>query len=120
MLFGFFSIVATIPITTYKINDQEITYQEWWVSGYGVTSTIMGLLFFITGIGIFKKKKWARIAFLFSLFIAIFLLPVRPPVDYIFAMVVWISICGCYLFLRKSVKKYFTLGRNSGENKLEV
>ncbi|MEW6740231.1 MAG: hypothetical protein ACOYU2_13440 [Nitrospirota bacterium] len=112
MLAGLLSVLALAPITTYKINDQKITYQEWWAGGHGVTMIIIGLLFSISGIGIFKKTKWARIAFLFSLSIPVFLTPVRPSIDYILALMVWIAIFGCYLFLKKSVKNYFSTAKS--------
>lgn len=106
MLAGFLSMLVLIPCTTYKIDDREITYQEWWASGYGAMTIFTGLLFLASGIGIFKKTKWARIAFLLSVFIPVFLTPVRPPIDYILALMVWVAIFGCYLFLKKSVKNY--------------
>ena len=108
MLSILFTVGSIIPMVHYQVEGQEITYQEWWASGNGIAMASTGLLFFITGIGIFRKTKWARIAFLFSIFIPVFLTPVRPPVDYILGLLAYIVIFGCYLFLKKSVKNYFT------------
>ena len=120
VLAGFLAMVSLIPTSNYKINDQEVTYLQWWASGYGILNAVVAVLFSISGIGIFKKTNWARIAFLSSIVIPIFLTPVRPPLDYMLGLFVWIAIFGCYLFLKKSVKNYFIPQQDSGKDKLEV
>lgn len=66
----FLAVFSVFNINSYQINGQGVTYKEVWSSGLGLSMTITGLVLFISGIGIFRKKKWARITFLSTVFMA--------------------------------------------------
>jgi len=103
----FFALFSVIPISSYQIDGQEATYQEWWSSGVGLAATAIGILLFISGIGIYKKKNWAKFTFLSSFLISFLSDYILPQKGMIFILTFWTLFCVWYLFIKKSVRNYF-------------
>ena len=109
----FFIIGAIIPIGSYKIYDEKVTYIQFWAQGAGIIFLITGSILLISGIGFIKKIKWTRILFLSLLPIQIFLMAILELAGKkeIFAMLIsfilLFIILGFYLFCRRTVKEYF-------------
>lgn len=61
-----FIIGPLCPIGNFTINDQPVTFIEFWNTGAGPIMLILGILLFTSGIGILKYKKWGRNLFIFS------------------------------------------------------
>lgn len=106
----FFIIFSIFPMAGFKIDGREVTYQEWWSSRAGLETTVIGIVLIITGIGIFKKKKWAKLTFLSLYFISIFLSASFPAKEVMCIMSLWFLFLGWYLFFKESVKTYFSSG----------
>ncbi len=107
-IFGLFiAVFSILPVGQYNIDGKEVTYHEWWSSGTGLNSTIMGTVLFVSGIGIFKKKNWAKYTFLSTLFISFAENPSLTQKEMIYAAMFWFIFLGWYLFIKQSVKEYF-------------
>lgn len=103
-----------IPIVEFEIKGKRLAWSEWWAAGAGPLFVIIGLLLFISAIGFYNKKSYARLTFLSVFVVALlfiwqFEVPTREGVIVIgilFLVVVW------YFFVKKSVKDYFGLNEN--------
>lgn len=115
-LFGIFFIAGSIiPIGSYKIYDEKITFVEFWTNGAGIIFFITGIVLFASGVGFIKKLKWSRVLFLSLLPIQIIVMVIlkmaqakelfQMSISFLFLLLLF----GLYLFHRKTVKDYFNI-----------
>ena len=105
-----FALVSIVPILTYQIEGQTVTYSDWWKSGAGISATVLGISLFYTGIGILNKKQWSRYMFPIILAISSILPPffdIAQTVVYSVWNLLWCMLLIGYLFKSKAVIKYY-------------
>lgn len=107
IIFAFGSIV---PLSTYRIDGQTVTYSDWWKSGAGIYATALGISLFYSGIGILNKKNWSR--YTFPIILIIF--SILPPFSNFDETVVhglwnflWCMLLIGYLSKSKAVTEYY-------------
>jgi len=106
--FALFLPLSLIPAGGHYINEQQVTFEEFWRRGGGQIFFAAGILFPIAGYGFVRAKSWSRYLFT-ALQIAI------PVSCFFFAGVdwqVWFGIAWSafviyYLFRVPSVRDYF-------------
>jgi len=108
-LLGFFIILAAlVPVGARSIENQEVTFIEFWRRGAGIFTLISGIFLLTTGIGFIKRAPWSRILFL-CLFpvqqLIMFFMDSLSPAYLKEALFVYIAVNG-YLFFSKGVKDY--------------
>ena len=65
-----FVVGSALPFANFYIENQKVTYKEWWLSGAGFIALLIGMILIVIGIGIFKRRVWAGMTFnaVFALF----------------------------------------------------
>lgn len=113
--FCFFGILfagSILPFGHFYINDEEVSYKEFWTSGVGLEMFLIGLLLPTCGYGFLKKRHWSRLLFLIVVFWTMFIVPILHNITPIFhlnqvfnlfvmGLLVW------YLYFKSTVKQYF-------------
>lgn len=106
-----FTICSFIPFAEFKIEEKQVSWSEWWTSGAGPLSTIIGILLLISAIGFFQKKRFARITFLAPWAILFIVAIVQEhealTIQGAFVLGIWMVFLVWYFFFKKSVKHYF-------------
>jgi len=110
MCFGFalFLPFSLIPVGGHYINEQEVTFQEFWRRGGGPIFFLAGILFPVCGYGFVRAQNWSRYLFtalhaavpLSSLFFG------GVGWDIFFALG-WLGFVVYYLFWQPAVREYF-------------
>ena len=105
--FGLFLPLSLIPVGHF-INDQPVTFEEFWRRGGGPIFFVAGIVFPITGYGFVRAQNWSRYFFT-ALQIA---LPVIPlffgSLNWqVLVSLVWIAFVIYYLFCSPAVREYF-------------
>ena len=106
--FGLFLPLSLIPAGGHYIDEQQVTFEEFWRRGGGPIFFVAGILFPITGYGFVHAQNWSRYLFT-ALQIAI------PVISLFFGgldwqvllSLVWIAFVIYYLFWLPSVRGYF-------------
>ena len=111
-VFCFFGVLFAIgpfcPFMNFTINERPVSFREFWVSGAGPTMSLLGIILVASGVGIVYRKKWARLTFIAPyLGLLVYASVVQP--DVIIPIVIFIIFLIWYLFVKKSVKEYFSL-----------
>ena len=106
-----FPVFSLIPSAEFTINEKQVSHSEWWTSGAGPLSTIIGILLLISAIGFFLKKRFARITFLAPWLILLIVALVQGyeklTIVGVFLLGIWMSLLIWYFFFKKSVQDYF-------------
>ncbi len=108
-LFGLGLIVVSLyPFEPYQIRGEELTYSQMWSTGTAVRFLITGILYLVSGIGIFFRQPWTR----YIILILLVILQVRRSIEVLNILVIlrltFLPILLIwYLFFKKSVKEYF-------------
>ena len=104
-------VLSLIPSVEVTINEKQVSHSEWWTSGAGPLSTIIGILLLISAIGFFLKKRFARITFLAPWLILLIVALVQGyeklTIVGVFLLGIWMSLLIWYFFFKKSVQDYF-------------
>ncbi|MFA5354732.1 MAG: hypothetical protein WC291_10925 [Thermodesulfovibrionales bacterium] len=110
-------ILSLIPLVTYRINDQVVTYREFWRSGAAFNAILIGLTFSVIGGGIFMRSQWVRKLILALVVVQDVLLLRQLPEagsekipESIGAVAIYTAIVIWYIFFKKSVRNYFKSG----------
>lgn len=98
-----------VPIVEFEIKGKQVSWSEWWTAGAGPLFVLIGLLLFMSAIGFYRKKHYARLTFLSVFVVALlFIWQFEVPTSggvvvlgILFLIMVW------YFFLKKSVRNYF-------------
>jgi len=106
--FAFFLPLSLIPAGGHYVNEQQVTFAEFWHRGGGPTFFVAGILFPIAGYGFVRARNWARYLFA-ALWVAI------PATSFLIGGFDWQVPLSCawagfviyYLFWRPSVREYF-------------
>jgi hypothetical protein len=104
----FFFISSAVPFFNYFVNGVKVTYSEWWSSGMGLVTTIMGLVMPYTGYLFLHRHKYAREVYL-SVFFGLALLRGTQfgfQLEFMIGVVAFILLMGLYLYGRDSVQIY--------------
>jgi len=115
-LCGIFFIAGSIlPMGSYQLYYDKVTFSQFWTSGAGIIFFITGIVLFASGIGFIMKVKWARILFLSLLPIQIILMVIlklgqtKELFQMLISFLLVLLIFGLYLFRRKTVREYFNI-----------
>ena len=116
-IFGIlFPAGSIIPVGSYKIDGEVVSYSEWWRSGAGIATIIIGIPLFLTGIGILKKRKWSRYAFPFILACSYLVIP-YDQIEVNIVVIVSNSLLSVlllgYFIKSKAVERYYVQTRNA-------
>jgi len=114
---GFFFLIGAflslLPIPgLFHIDDKNVSYKEWWLSGVGIEFFIISLSIGIGAVCLLKKTKKARTIYLLALSFVFVVFAVfdsnRTAIAqiviswaFVFVLFYW------YFFCAKSVQKYF-------------
>jgi hypothetical protein len=102
---------SLVPAAEFTINEKQVSYSEWWTSGAGPLSIIIGILLLISAIGFFLKKRFARITFLTPWIILLIIALVQGYEEMtivgVFLLGIWMFLLIWYFFFKKSVQDYF-------------
>ena len=106
-----FPLLSLIPSAEFTINEKQVSYSEWWTSGAGPLSIIIGILLLVSVIGFFRKKRFARITFLAPWVILLIVALVQGyealTIVGVFVLGIWMLLLVWYFFFTKSVQDYF-------------
>ena len=110
--FGLFLPLSVIPVGGYYINEQQVTFEEFWRRGGGPIFFVAGILFPITGYGFLRGRNWARYLFA-ALQIALLLTyPFFGTLDWqVLFCLAWIAFVIYYLFWSPAVRQYFAVSQ---------
>ncbi|WP_421717106.1 hypothetical protein [Arcobacter arenosus] len=109
-IFGFLSII--FPISTYSINNEIISYEEIWKSGYAFVFLLMSLFILTLGYGFLYAKNWSRyLVLLYLLLSPIYVIFKSEDIFNtwnVISVYLIVLIPVWYLFKKKSVVSYFS------------
>ena len=110
--FGLFLPLSLIPAGGHYINEQQVTFEEFWRRGGGPIFFVAGILFPITGYGFLRGRNWSRYLFT-ALQIAILLsYPFFGTVDWqVLFCLAWVAFVIYYLFWSPTVRQYFAVSQ---------
>ncbi len=114
-----FLIVSIIPLSSYGINDREVSFGEWWRSGAGLFASILGIVFPIAGYLLLIRHKHSRIvyissiAFIYIFYHVIFGLDRKVIIPELIVLILLVGLASSYLYLSKSVNAYFRFEHTS-------
>ena len=110
--FGLFLPLSLIPAGGYYINEQQVTFEEFWRRGGGPIFFVAGILFPITGYGFLRGRNWSCYLFA-ALQIAILLsYPFFGTLDWqVLFCLAWIAFVIYYLFWSPAVRQYFAVSQ---------
>jgi len=108
----FFIIGSIIPHNSFSINGVHVSYAQWWQSGAGILTSIVGLILPVGGYLILKQHRLARIVYLSALMIGLTItyIPLKAKINLIeplISTIILLILMACYLYFRKSVILYF-------------
>lgn len=105
----FLLIGSVIPHDNFSINNNPVTYHEWWTSGAGVGASIIGIILPFTAWHLLNRTHYARklyISVIFLVFTVPYLFNNNPSLIImaivISGMLIW------YLFRNKAAVEYFS------------
>ena len=104
-------LASIIPIGSYSVNGAEMSFQNFWSSGYALIMMGVGLLITVLAYGLYKRKKWSRHlfigAYIISYIHSLIFSEEQFDTGVIFATMIMCSLPIWYLYFKKSVRKYF-------------
>ena len=107
-------LACLIPLGSYGVNDRIVSYGEFWRSGGGLIGIAGGALIAALGVGIFKRRRWAKyliaVVVLTQDVLALATVIGAQKDDIVGGLISLAFINGVtlwYLFFKKSVKSYF-------------
>lgn len=108
----FFIVVPFMPFAYFKIEGKSVGIKEFWSSGVAIGFIITGIFLIISGVKTIKKDKKGRLLFILGLSSA-YLNPYAllngylQDLIYLIGLFAPLGIICWYLYMKKSVQKYF-------------
>ena len=103
-----FFIGSVIPHDGFSINNQPVTYEEWWSSGMGVFASLVGISMPLTAWQLLNRTHYSRIIYMAAIF-SVMVLPYIYIGQYNLALfgLLFVAIIYWYLYIKESTKAYF-------------
>lgn len=100
--------MSLIPGGTFAINDQQVTFAQWWSSGAGLLASLTGILGPVAAWSLVTKRQHSRLGYL-AFLAFVFVVPyffLRTPVYALLGLLV-VAAATYYFYRWPSVMAYF-------------
>ena len=108
-------LMTVLPIASYRIGGNPVTYAEFWSSGGGPVMTLAGAIMVVLAIAFYKAQQWVRIVIPSVFGIAAIVIPLISIEDRWYGLIglsTWSLSSWWYLNRKRDIAQYFaTRGR---------
>lgn len=109
-----FLVISVIPIDSYAIQGQHVTYAEWWSSGAGVLASLLGIVGPFAAWALASKRPYARAVYLVFLALAFIApCPFFGMLAYLLPGLLVVGVGAFYMYKWQSVQVYFAPNQSS-------
>ncbi len=123
--FGLLGIlIIFIPSTKFSLYERSLTYNEFWLNGYGPYSLFMSIVALVLFYGVIKKRPYSKYLIIsFPFLICLYQFIIKHDVGYIdikalynelLCALLWLLFFLWYLFKARSCIIYYSGGSISG------
>jgi len=103
-----FLAISVIPIDSYAIQGQHVTYAEWWSSGAGALASLLGIVGPFAAWALASKRPYARLVYLGFLALAFIApCPFFGMLAYVLPGLLVVGVAAFYMYKWQSVQVYF-------------
>ena len=109
-----FLVISVIPIDSYAIQGQHVTYAVWWSSGVGVLASLIGIVGAFAAWALASKRPYARAVYLGFLALAFVApCPFLGELAYVLPGLLVVGVGAFYMYKSQSVQLYFAPNESS-------
>ena len=109
-----FLAISVIPIDSYAIQGQHVTYAEWWSSGAGVLASLLGIVGPFAAWALASKRPYARLVYLSFLALTFIApCPFFGMLAYVLPGLRVVGVGAFYMYKWQSVQVYFAPNQSS-------